>query len=47
MALSGFKAEADASCGINKVTWFRDVQLRWVLVKTRHGARQMTRLHWA
>jgi len=32
---------------VNKDTWLRDVQLRWVLVKTRHGARRMTRLHWA
>ena len=47
LALAGYVREAEAASGINSDVWRRDVQLRWVTVKARHGKLKRTRLHWA
>ena len=47
LALAGYVREAEAASGINSDVWRRDVQLRWVTVKARHGRLKRTRLHWA
>ena len=47
LALAGYVREAEAASGINSDVWRRDVQLRWVTVKARHGKYKQTRLHWA
>ena len=47
VALAGYTTDAAVAAGCCKASWLRDEQLRWALVKARHGAGQMTRLHWA
>ena len=47
VALAGYTTDAAVAAGCCKASWLRDEQLRWALVKARHGEERHTRLHWA